>query len=195
MAASALSRLLHAREGHFRFESGHHGRLWLDLDALLVAPARLRPVVDDLTCGLARHAVTAVCGPLTGGAFVAYQVALGLDGLFFAAERHVEDDQVHYRIPRTVRAHLTGQRIAVVDDVLNAGSAVDKTISDLHRADAEVVAVGGLLALGNAAHEMAQRHAVPLEVVETWPHELWTADTCPLCAEGQPLTTSVNTCC
>ncbi|GAA2793192.1 phosphoribosyltransferase family protein [Saccharopolyspora taberi] len=188
MISSALARFLPARHGHFRFESGHHGQLWLDLDVLFISPARLRPVVDDLTRRLARHAVTAVCGPLTGGAFVAQQAALGLDGLFTAAERHLDGDQVAYRVPDAVHAHLAGQRVAVVDDVLNAGSAVDKTVADLRRCEVEVVVVGGLLALGSGAQAMAARRGVPLEAVETWPHELWPPEQCPLCARGEPLT-------
>lgn len=35
LAASSATR------GHFRYESGHHGNLWLDLDALFVDPRRV----------------------------------------------------------------------------------------------------------------------------------------------------------
>ena len=40
--------LVGARTGHFRFESGHHGELWLELDALSWSAAALDPVVADL---------------------------------------------------------------------------------------------------------------------------------------------------
>jgi orotate phosphoribosyltransferase len=30
--------LMSGTSGHFRFESGHHGELWLELDSLFVRP-------------------------------------------------------------------------------------------------------------------------------------------------------------
>ncbi|CAM02965.1 orotate phosphoribosyltransferase [Saccharopolyspora erythraea NRRL 2338] len=188
MAPSRLAELLCVREGHFRFESGHHGRLWLDLDRLFLRPASVRPLSAALAGRLARHGITAVCGPLTGGAFVAQHLAEALDLRFFAAQRHQHHDRVTYRLPAGVHQVLTGQRIAVVDDVLNAGSAVATTARELRHRGGEVVAVGGLLALGDGARRTAEDLAVPLEVVETWPHELWSAEQCPRCARGEALT-------
>lgn len=74
-----LLDLVEARRGHFRFESGHHGELWLDLDRLFVRPARVAPFVDLLAELVAAYRVDAVCGPLTGGGFVAYELAARLD--------------------------------------------------------------------------------------------------------------------
>jgi orotate phosphoribosyltransferase len=82
-----ILRLLSARHGHFLQESGHHGNLWLDLDALFLRPARLWPFTRDLARRLAAHRVEAVVGPLVGGAFVAEMVAAELDVRFAFAER------------------------------------------------------------------------------------------------------------
>ena len=41
MTADRLIEALPARRGHFRLESGHHGELWLNLDALFARPASL----------------------------------------------------------------------------------------------------------------------------------------------------------
>src|SRR5215203_1484871 len=122
--ADALGRILPGRPGHFRLESGHHGDLWLDLDELFLRPAALRPFVAELARRLAAHAVDVVCGPLTGGAFVAQLIAAELDAAFVHAERAVHQNAVTYRIPAGLRGHVRGERIAVVDDVINAGSAV-----------------------------------------------------------------------
>ena len=43
-----LLTLLDKRAGHFQLESGHHGELWLDLDALLLRPSLLQPFVQTL---------------------------------------------------------------------------------------------------------------------------------------------------
>src|SRR4051812_12665546 len=70
---------LAARRGHFRLESGHHGELWLDLDALFARPARVAPFVQELARQLSAYGAEVVCGPLVGGAFVAQAVATLLD--------------------------------------------------------------------------------------------------------------------
>jgi orotate phosphoribosyltransferase len=72
---SELVQLARPRTGHFDLGTGYHGDLWLDLDALFLSPARLRPYVDWLAERLREHAPDAVCGPLEGGAFLAYAVA------------------------------------------------------------------------------------------------------------------------
>jgi orotate phosphoribosyltransferase len=94
-----LLDLLVARRGHFRLESGDHGDLWLDLDALLERPARLVPQIEALGDRLSAHRIDAVCGPLTGGAFLAFAIAARLDLPFAPAERSTERGAARYRIP------------------------------------------------------------------------------------------------
>src|SRR5262245_6738736 len=74
-----LVELLSMRRGHFRFVSGHHGELWLDLDQLFQQPAALRPFVDALAVRVARHRIDAVCGALVGGALLAQSIAATLE--------------------------------------------------------------------------------------------------------------------
>ena len=66
---SRLLAAVAAERGHFRYESGHHGDLWLDLDRLLIDAGGTRA----LASALAERAVACwpdvACGPLTGGAF------------------------------------------------------------------------------------------------------------------------------
>jgi len=40
--------LLAIPHGHFRFESGYHGEIWLDLDRLFANPRRIAPSVREL---------------------------------------------------------------------------------------------------------------------------------------------------
>jgi len=61
------------------------------------------------------------------------------------------------------------------------------TISDLRNHGARVVAIGALLALGDAIAEFAAEHCVALELLEQMPNNLWTPSECPLCAAGMPL--------
>ena len=123
-----LTRLLTTRKGHFQLESGHHGDLWLDLDSLFMRPGQVGPFATELAGRLSAHDVEAVCGPLVGGAFLAQMVATALDAEFFYSERSAQRQgnalySVGYRIPGALRGKAQGGRFAIVDDVINAGSA------------------------------------------------------------------------
>jgi orotate phosphoribosyltransferase len=188
----SLHDLLPARTGHFQLESGHHGDLWLDLDALFLRPNRLRPFVAALAARLALHGVEAVCGPLEGGAFVAQAVAAELDAEFYFAERIAsgtggEAGPVNYRLPEGLRPRVRGRRVAVVDDAINADSAVRAAVADLGSCGARTVAVGALVVLGDAAPTLAADLGVPLECGCHMPGRLWVPTDCPLCAAGVPL--------
>jgi orotate phosphoribosyltransferase len=82
----ALVDLIGGRQGHFDLESGHHGERWLDLDAVFLRPARLRPFVAELARLLAQAVdVDAICGPLLGGGLIAHAVATILDTELYIA--------------------------------------------------------------------------------------------------------------
>jgi hypothetical protein len=48
-----LDDVLGSREGHYVFESGLHGRLWLDLEQLFSRPGRIVPLAAQLAARLA----------------------------------------------------------------------------------------------------------------------------------------------
>jgi hypothetical protein len=50
------------------------------------------------------------------------------------------------------------------------------------------VAVGALLALGEASAMVPARMSVPFYAAGTIPSRAWPAGQCPLCADGIPLT-------
>jgi len=186
-----LSSLLAARKGHFKLESGHHSDLWLDLDLLFVQPARLRPFVGELAERLQPHGIEAVCGPLVGGALVAQLIASELDVDFYYAERSQPRtaglSAVDYQLPRALRAGIRGKNVAVVDDAINAGSAVRGTLADLTACGARPAALGALVVLGSSAPGMAAAAGIPLESIATLSSGLWTPAECPLCGSGVPL--------
>ncbi len=184
--------LVAARRGHFQLESGHHAALWLDLDALFVQPARLRPFVAELAAGLERYEVTGVCGPLLGGAFLAQVLASSLDVEFFFTERIMPSEsgglyRAQYRLPPTLCDLVSGNPIAIVDDVISAGSAVRGTYTELRACGARPVVVGALLQLGSAARRFFDPEGVPLESVVKMDFDLWMPAECPLCAAHAPL--------
>jgi hypothetical protein len=92
-----------------------------------------------------------------------------------------------YRIPEVLRHRLRGRRVAIVNDVTHAGSAVRGTFSDLEECGATVVGIGSLLVLGTAASEFAAGKQVPLITLAQAANQIWTPQQCPLCASGVSL--------
>jgi len=187
-----LLSLVHGRQGHFKLESGHHGDLWFQLETLCLHSREIRPFAVRLAERLTRHNVEVVCGPLVEGAFVALLVSLELGCDFTYAERFVDVAReglfpVAYHLPKALQLAVKGKRVAIVNDVINAGSAVRGTLLDLEAIGADVVAIGALLALGDAIAEFAAEKHVALELLEKMPNNLWTPAECPLCAARMPL--------
>src|SRR3954464_3895786 len=192
MNADGLIEALDARRGHFRLESGHHGELWLDLDGLFARPARLGPFVAELAERLSAGGADVVCGPLVGGAFVAQAVAerLGIEAAWserVAAPSGVGLYAARYRIPHALRGRLRGRSVAIVDDVVNAGSATRATIADLRACDARPVALGALLVLGEGAARLAHEEGLALAGVGGLPHATLGRAARPLCEAGVAL--------
>ncbi len=181
-----LSQLARPRRGHFDLGTGFHGDLWLDLDALFLWPARLRPAAGHWPVTCASTEPAAVCGPLAGGAFLAQMVAEIL-GTAFLPAYYEPGLPARYRLPRVARDEIAGWRVAVVDDAVNAGTAVRASCQELRAAGAVPVAVAALLALGQAATVITGTLGLPFHALAALPSQVWPAGACPLCAAGTPL--------
>lgn len=187
-----LLSALPARSGHFLLESGCHTDVWLTLDALFVDPAAVAPLVAALADKLRAHAPTAICGSLLGGAFLAQALAAAMDTRFYFSEPaapspHAGLFTAEYRIPTELERRIRGERLAVVDDVISAGSSARATVRAASAVGAHTAVVGALMTLGSAglAHFAAQ--SIPVEALERREFHVWTPADCPLCAAGAAL--------
>jgi orotate phosphoribosyltransferase len=189
---AGVMQLLPARKGHFLLESGHHGELWLEMERLLVRPAPVRDLAKALAGRVARHGPEVVCGPLVEGAFVALMVAedLGLPFCYTVSRRTGDDGHLfptRYELPPALGSLVTGERVAVVNDIINAGSAVRGSLEAVRNAGGTPVLAASLAVLGVAAQRLAEEHGVALEALEQVPNAIWRPAECPLCRAGEPL--------
>lgn len=187
-----IGEIISARHGHFVFESGHHGDVWLELERLCLQPEKVRPLVAELAEWVNEGRAEVICGPLVEGAFVALMAAEQLGAQFTYAERierpgKTELFPTEYRLPTALRKMVRGRRVAIVNDVVNAGSAVRGTAADLVACGAELVGIACLMTMGEAAEKVAQRHGVPLFQLAAEDANLWTPHECPLCRDGVPV--------
>jgi orotate phosphoribosyltransferase len=192
VTAAAFLEIVHGRRGHFRLESGHHSALWLDLDPLFAEPRRVEPFVTALAAALGPHDVSVVCGPLLGGAFLAQLISRALGAQFCFTERVMPAERgglyrARYRLPSALTDRVRGKRVAMVDDVMSAGSALRGTYAELRSHGAAPVVAGALLALGTAGADFFAASNVVVEAVARDDYDLWLPAECPLCATGVPL--------
>lgn len=181
LAAASVSR------GHFRYESGHHGDLWLELEQLFVDGRRVRAWVRRLAGLAAACRPDVVCGPLIGGAFVGQLLAEELGAVFIYAERFVTTDgNAHYQIPGSLRPLLRDQRVLLVDDAVNAGSALLSTLGDVRTCGAALAGFASLIAQDGATERLGAVHGVPFYALATLARALWGPDECPQCRSGVP---------
>lgn len=184
--------LLHARQGHFRLESGQHGNLWLDLDLLFLRPKTIQSFVVELAQKISSFEIDAGCWPMVGEALVAQDIALKLDIDYLYSERTAPQNpdvlySAAYHLPSHLRPVARGSRIAIVDDVINAGSAVRATLAELESAEASPIVLGALLVLGETAQTYFTVRNLPIECISHLPNAIWTPEDCPLCTSQVPL--------
>jgi orotate phosphoribosyltransferase len=187
-----ILKQLPARRGHFLLESGYHTDLWFNLDALFVDTEEIGPQVAALAEMLRPYSISAVCGPLLGGAFLAHAVAAQMGVRFYFTEPGpVKTDgglfAAEYRLPPELRRRVRNERIAVLDDIISAGSSVRATASELTAAGAATVVVGAIVVLGNQASEYFSACGVPLVALARENFNLWAPAECPLCRIGARL--------
>lgn len=174
------------RNGHFVLESGYHADTWFDLDALFIDPAAIAPHVDVLAALIRPHDVSAICGPLLGGAFLAQAVAAAMGVRFYYCEKGASDPSsalygARYRLPAGLRTHVAEERFAVVDDVISAGSSVRAVVAELEGAGATTVVIGSLLVLGTKAADYFASVDIPLVTLDRRAFQTWLPADCPLC--------------
>ena len=181
-----------ARHGHFVLESGYHTDQWLTLDLVFADPARVAPAVAALAERLRAYAFTAVCGPFVGGAFLAQSLAMALHRAFYYAEPDLTSSErglfkAAYRLTPATQEAVRGQRVAVVDEAISAGSSVRATIAALEAAGATPVVVASLAMLGEEGETYFAGRELPVETLTRRSLTLWKPDVCPLCAQGVAL--------
>ncbi len=191
-SATSFFELTSARRGHFLLESGHHSELWFDLDALFAVTLRIDPLVVQLSEAIQPYNLAGVCGPLLGGAFLAQLVAGKLGVEFYFTERVMPREQsglyqASYRLPQAFGARVRGQRLAIVDDIMSAGSALRGTYTEILSYGAEPVVAGALMILGDTGATFFAERAVPVKAVAREDYKLWLPADCPHCAAGAPL--------
>jgi len=188
-----LLNLLHSRSGHFLTESGRHSDVWFNSQNLFKEPNQLSPIVSELGKKITRHTFDIVCGPMFGGAQIAKMISDEYDMDYVISERHVTHDVsspkpiVSYFIPKNSHGQVKGKKIAIVDDIINAGAATKATYDVLISLGAIPVLLGALLVKGDLIYPFISSNNLSLEMISKCDNNMWLPEECPLCAAHQTL--------
>ena len=123
---------------------------------------------------------------MVGSALVAQNIAVELGIEFFYTER-IETQSSEtlysatYHLPSHLRQLIDGKNIAIVDDVINAGSAVRATLAELQSFGATPVVIGALLVLDDLGQKYLPARNLPLQSISYLQNQLWELRTA-LCA-------------
>lgn len=169
------------QQGHFLLSSGLHSGDYLQCALYLAEPRRAARAGGLLAAALrgAVPEIDLVVSPAMGGLIIGHETARALELPSLFTER-VDGEMVL----RRGFAVAPGQKVAIIEDVVTTGKSTREVIATLEADGAKVVALGSLVNRSGKANPF---DPVPYRALLEASFPTWTADDCPLCAEGVPI--------
>jgi orotate phosphoribosyltransferase len=129
---------------------------------------------------------------MVGGALLAQTIGVALETEFYYTERVLPQSSealyaATYRLPPHLRKILAAKNVAIVDDVINTGSAIRGTLAELQSLGARTVVIASLLVLGDMGKKYFAERNIPIRRISELPNAIWRPEDCPLCASQIPL--------
>jgi orotate phosphoribosyltransferase len=165
-------------EGHFRLSSGLHSTGYLQCALVLQHPASAELLGRAIADRVRELRPTVVLSPALGGVVIGHEVgrALGVRALF--AER--QDGALMLR-----RGFVLSEsdRVLVVEDVCTTGGSTRETMQVATAAGGRVVGVAAIVDRSGGAANFD----VPFQPLLAVDLPTYQPESCPLCAQGQPV--------
>ena len=168
-------------EGHFELTSGLHSPVYWEKFRVLTSPPHAERLCTLIAARFRDAAVDVVAGPTLGGVVIAYEVARQLGVRSVYAERGGQGREF-----RRGASLAPGQRVLVVDDILTTGSSTSEVVRAVKELGAHVVGVAVLV--DRSAQGITEMEGCPVFSCHQVSTVTYHPDTCPLCAQGVPLT-------
>ncbi|MGH2767510.1 MAG: orotate phosphoribosyltransferase [Candidatus Methylomirabilales bacterium] len=166
-------------EGHFLLSSGRHSDLYVEKFRLFERPKIAAALGATLAGRLRGRQIEVVLSPAVGAIVFGFAVSLALEARFVFAERDGEA-----LVLRRGFAIGEGERVAVIEDVVTTGRSLGEVLGLVP--PGELVGVGCLLDRSERSGGMELPSA--LTSLARLEAESWGPESCPLCAQGAPLT-------
>jgi orotate phosphoribosyltransferase len=166
-------------EGHFKLSSGLHSSGYLQCALVLQHPAHAESLGRALAAQLRPFGATVVLSPALGGLIIGHEVARALGVRAIFAER--QDGTLRLR-----RGFVLSRddRVVVIEDVVTTGGSTKETIAVATAAGAQVVGAGAIIDRSSGTSSLG----VTFSALATLSVPAYSADVCPMCAAGLPVT-------
>ncbi len=165
------------KEGHFLLSSGLHSQYYFEKFRIIEHPNLLKKFCSLIKKNFKRKRIDIVCGPMTGGAIIAYELARQLNKRLVIAERENERKVIKrgFVIKKT-------DRVLIVDDVLTTGNSIRETIKALKPFGCKIVGIAVLI-------DRSTKKIKDFKYYTLYKKEIpiFEKDKCPLCKKYIPL--------
>ncbi|MEA3267242.1 MAG: orotate phosphoribosyltransferase [Candidatus Fermentibacteria bacterium] len=170
-------------EGHFRYTSGKHGKLYFEK----IKVARRPDLVMELGRMTAQQMedikenFDVVCAPAFGAIVFGFATAHAMGKPFAFLQRDADGVM---GIRSGFKSVVENARVLLVEDVVTTGGSVREAIAVINSLNATVEMVGLLVDRTNGKLELP----APYRALLTVKAESWDPDDCPMCTEGIEVT-------
>ncbi|HEY4506316.1 MAG TPA: phosphoribosyltransferase family protein, partial [Candidatus Paceibacterota bacterium] len=183
------------RDSHFVYTKGElgpdrdHGPDYINKDAITVHPLLVVGVANELVDFVLHAKIQTIASPAVAGAIIGSVTAnwlgveMGKEGevKFVYLDKEGDGLALKRGFPEFVR----GQRVCVVEDVLNSGGTARQTVDVVRQHGGQVVAV---VAIANHGGVTAESLGVGrLHSLIDVPMPKYPSNDCPLCKAGVPV--------
>lgn len=165
-------------DGHFRLSSGLHSAGYLQCALVLQHPPHAEALGRALAAAVADTQPTLVLSPALGGLIIAHEVARALGVRAIFAERQ----EGRMTLRRGFRL-AAGDRVVVIEDVVTTGGSTRETMAVAEGTGATIVGAGAIIDRSGGSVALG----VPFRALAALAVPAYQPDTCPLCANGQPV--------
>jgi len=183
---SALKELGGLLNGHYVYKSGRHGPQYFNKDVLLNDADAVRQVgqmiVDSLPDG---YRFDVVVGPETGGAKLARAIGDIMGQPWVGAEKTTDGFWFQSWSDKW-------KEVLIVEDVLTTGGSLDKVVAEVNRLVRGSSDAGGLVQVKRAVLNRGGVEMVSLETIASLDAVSYSAEECPLCKAGAPISTDAG---
>jgi orotate phosphoribosyltransferase len=176
-----LTRVGAHQIGHYQLSSGLHASDYLQCALYLADPQRAEHAGRLIAGALTEKDLQPelIVSPALGGLIIGHETARAMGVPFIFCERH--DGEMTLRRGFSV---ASGQPLVVVEDVVTTGKSTREVITALNESGATVIGVASIV---NRSGRSNPFEPVPFQALLSVDLATWTADDCPLCQQGQPI--------
>ncbi len=180
---SILSECDALLEGHFKYTSGKHGKLYFEKIKVARRPdlvMELGKMTADQMADIADD-FDVVCAPAFGAIVFGFAAAYAMNKPFAFLQRDADGVM---GIRSGFKGVVRNAKVLLVEDVVTTGGSVKEAIKVLEELGASVKMVGLLVDRTNGRLQLP----APYRALLTVKAESWDPDDCPMCREGLEIT-------